>query len=147
AADMPGGGWAAERDQKGKADSRSDQRRSGSTLPKYERRLEPTSWDEMDHWGWSEPEDLSVSSVTNAILGGTIGGVLGGAAWVGAEVLTGFSLPYLTVVVGLLAGFGARIALVQTRPWIIGAFGALGAALAFLVTQYALFDYTLIHRG
>jgi hypothetical protein len=107
---------------------------------------EPT-WDESDHWGWSEPDELTVSSATNAILGGAIGGVLGGALWVGAVVLTGFSLPYLTVVVGLLGGLGARMALVQTRPWIIGAFGAAGAAVAFLATQYALFDYALIRQG
>ena len=65
------------------------------------------------------------------------------AIWVAAVVLTGFSMPYLTIAVGLLAGLGARMALEQTRPWIIGAFGAIGAALAFLVTQYALFDATL----
>lgn len=122
------------------------QRKGKGAPPKSEPRPEPV-WDESEHWGWSEPDELSLSAVTNAILGGAIGGVLGGAVWVAAVVLTGFSLPYLTVVVGLLAGMGARFTLVQTRPWIIGAFGALGAGLAFVVTQYALFDYALIQRG
>jgi len=122
-------------------------RRRGKGAPqKIEQRPEPI-WDESEHWGWSEPDELSLSAATNAILGGAIGGVLGGAVWVAVVVLTGLSLPYLTVVVGLLAGLGARFALVQTRPWIIGAFGALGAALAFVVTQYALFDYALIQKG
>lgn len=130
----------------GAGDARSENRKGGSAPPKIERRLEPT-WEEEDRWGWSEPDELTLSAIINAVLGGAIGGVLGGAVWVAAVVLTGLSLPYLTVVVGLLAGFGARFALVQTRPWIIGAFGAVGAALAFLLTQYALFDYALIRQG
>jgi hypothetical protein len=144
--DLAGGGWAEEQDYRDKGEPRVERRQGESPRPKFERRLEP-NWDEEERWGWSEPEDLTLSAVTNAVLGAAIGGVLGGAVWVGAEVLTEFSLPYLTVVVGLLAGFGARFALVQTRPWILGAFGAVGAALAFLLTQYALFDYALFNRG
>jgi hypothetical protein len=124
--------------------------RPGPEKQRAARQVEPRpelTWDESDHWGWSEPDQLSLSAATNAILGGAIGGALGGAAWVAAVVVTGFSMPYLVVLVGLLAGLGARMALVQTRPWIIGAFGAVGAALAFLTTQYALFDYALIRQG
>jgi hypothetical protein len=142
-ADLPGEGWSAEVGKKGAG---SGNRRDEEKARKFEPRREPT-WDESETWGWSEPEELTITSMTNAILGGTIGGVLGGAIWVAAVVLTGLSMPYLTVAVGLLGGLGARMALVQTRPWIIGAFGAIGAALAFLITQYALFDYGLIHQG
>lgn len=124
--------------------------RPGPEKQRASRQIEPRpeqAWDDSDHWGWSEPEQLSLSSATNAILGGAIGGVLGGAGWVAAVAVTGLSMPYLAVLVGLLAGLGARMALVQTRPWIIGAFGAAGTALAFLITQYALFDYGLIRQG
>jgi hypothetical protein len=100
-------------------------------------------WDEDTPWGWVQPESLSLSAATNAFLGAAIGGVVGGAIWVVAVAVTGFSLPYLTVVVGLLAGLGARFALVQTRPRILGLFGAAGAALAYLMTQYGLLDYAL----
>ena len=125
------------------ADASGAGARPGPEKQRIARQIEPRpepAWDASDHWGWSEPEQLSLSSATNAILGGAIGGVLGGAAWVVAVAVTGLSMPYLAVLVGLLAGLGARIALVQTRPWIIGAFGSAGTALAFLITQYALFD-------
>src|SRR5579871_3157 len=128
-------------------DFRAGNRRDEVAPKQIERRAEPV-WDDDERWSLNrDPDALTLSAMTNAILGGAIGGVLGGALWVGAVVVTGLSMPYLAVVVGLLAGVGARMALEQTRPWIIGAFGALGAALAFLVTQYALFDYGLIHQG
>jgi hypothetical protein len=106
------------------------------------------TWDDTsDHWGWTEPDELTLSASTNAILGGAVGGLLGGVIWVVAVAVTGLDMPYLTVAVGLLAGVGARFALAQTRPWIIGAFGALGTALAYVVTQYGLFDYALVRDG
>ena len=130
----------------GKKGAGGENRRGEEKAQKFEPRQELT-WDERENWGWREPEEVTITAATNAILGGAIGGVLGGAIWVAAVVLTGFSMPYLTIAVGLLAGLGARMALEQTRPWIIGAFGAIGAALAFLVTQYALFDAALIRQG
>ncbi len=127
---------------------RSGDLRGSEAAPKQNERRAELVWDEDERWGWNtDPEELTLSSATNAVLGGAIGGVLGGALWVGVVAVTGLSLPYLAVVVGLLAGVGARFALEQTRPWSIGLFGAAGAALGFLVTQYALFDYALIHQG
>ncbi len=143
-ADLPDAGLPTAQGEQG-GDVRGG-KRGGEAAPQIARRPE-LIWDESDHWGWREPDELSLSAATNAVLGGAFGGVLGGAIWVVAVALTGLSLPYLTVVVGLLAGLGARFALAQTRPWILGAFGAVGAALAYLLTQYGLFDYALVREG
>jgi len=119
---------------------RNDRRDLESAPPKAARAAAPL-WDEDEPWGWSDPEPLSLSAAMSAMLGGAAGGLLGGVVWIVAAVATGFSLPYLTVLVGFTAGLGARFALVQTRPWMLGLFGALGAAVAYLVTQYGLIDY------
>ncbi len=111
--------------------------------PSKSTRAATTLWDEEERWGATDPEPLSLSAATSAVLGGAAGGLLGGVVWLVAAVLTGFSLPYLTVLVGFTAGLGARFALVQTRPWMLGLFGALGAAVAYLVAQYGLIDYAL----
>ncbi len=142
-AGAPGAGLVPEGDKKGASGKK---RGNEDTLRQPGRRSEPV-WDESDYWGWKEPDELSLSAATNAVLGGTFGGVLGGVVWVVAVAVTGLDLPYLTVLVGLVAGLGARFVLAQTRPWSIGAFGAVGAALAYVVTQYGLFDYALVSRG
>ena len=99
-------------------------------------------WDE-ERPEWDEPEFLTLSGMLNALIGATIGGLFGGMIWVGVTFATGLSLPYLTVVVGLLAGLGARFTLEQTRPWSLGIFAAIGALLGFVIAQYGLFDYAL----
>ena len=99
-------------------------------------------WDD-ERPEWDEPEFLTLSGMLNALIGATIGGLFGGMIWVGVTFATGLSLPYLTVVVGLLAGLGARFTLEQTRPWSLGIFAAIGALLGFVIAQYGLFDYAL----
>lgn len=100
-------------------------------------------WDNEQHPMWDEPELLTLSGMVNALLGATIGALFGGMVWVGVTFVTGMPLPYLTVVVGLLAGLGARFTLEQTRPWSLGIFAAIGALIGFVVAQYGLFDYAL----
>lgn len=99
-------------------------------------------WDD-ERPAWDEPEFLTLSGMVNALIGATIGALFGGMVWVGVTFVTGMPLPYLTVVVGLLAGLGARFTLEQTRPWSLGIFAAIGALLGFVVAQYGLFDYAL----
>lgn len=99
-------------------------------------------WDE-DRPAWDEPEFLTLSGMLNALLGATIGGLFGAMVWVGITFALARPLPYLTVVVGLLAGLGARFTLEQTRPWSLGIFAAIGALLGFVIAQYGLFDYAL----
>jgi hypothetical protein len=117
--------------------------RAAKSAPKTAERQFDVTWEDDYRWGSVDKEVLSLSAAINAALGGVVGGVLGGAAWMAAVVVTGLSLPYLAVLVGLLAGLGARFALEQTRPWTLGIFGALGAALAYVLTQYGLLDYAL----
>jgi hypothetical protein len=109
-------------------------------------RPEPT-WDDDYRWGWTDQEVLTLSGAINALVGAAIGGLVGAAVWVGIVVATGLTLPYLTVLVGLLAGIGARLALEQTRPWSLGLFAALGAAVAYVAAQYGLFDVALVRQG
>jgi hypothetical protein len=144
-ADQPDADSLTQKGGRGDKSLRGLKREPAPQQPEW--RPETTWDDENAYWGWREPDSLSLSAMTNAVLGAAIGGVLGGAGWVVAVAVTGLDLPYLAVLVGLLAGLGARFALVQTRPWIIGAFGAVGAALAFVITQYGLFDYALIRQG
>lgn len=120
--------------------------------PEPEARAQPSSmWDDDLFQGWEAPPSLGVSSALNALLGAALAGLFGGLIWLAITVVTGLSLPALSLLVGLLAGLGARLALVQTRPWSIGLFAALGTLLAFVAAQYGLFDYALAatqaHQG
>ena len=99
-------------------------------------------WDD-ERPEWDEPEFLTLSGMVNALIGAAIGGLFGAMIWVGVTFAFGRPFPYLTVVVGLLAGLGARFTLEQTRPWSLGIFAAIGALLGFVVAQYGLFDYAL----
>lgn len=107
-------------------------------------------WEE-DRPEWHEPEFLTLSGMLNALIGAAIGALFGAMIWVGVTFATGRSLPYLVVVVGLLAGLGARFTLEQTRPWSLWIFAAIGTLLGFVVAQYGLFDYALaaqqLHQG
>ena len=125
-------------------DARGGKRRAERAPQSFER-PEPT-WDDY-RWGRTDQETLSLSGAFNALVGAAIGGMLGGVVWVGVAIATGLTLPYWAVLVGLLAGIGARFALEQTRPWSLGAFAALGAALAYVAAQYGLFDAALVRQG
>jgi hypothetical protein len=109
------------------------------------------AWDDALFQGWETPPSLGVSSALNALLGAALGGLLGAVGWLAVTIVTSMTLPYLALLVGLLAGLGARLALVQTRPWSVGLFAALGTLLAFVAAQYGLFDYGLAsqqaHQG
>ncbi len=116
-----------------------DERRAPEEFEQRSRAL----WNEDALLGSDEPALLTISAALNAVLGAAVGGVFGGLIWLGVVIVTDLSPPYLTLVVGLMAGLGARFAVMQTRPWTVGLCAALGAALAFLITQYGLFDYAL----
>ncbi len=120
--------------------------------PEPDERVQPPPlWDDDLFQGWEAAPSLGVSSALNALLGAGLAGLFGGLFWLAVTVVTGLTLPYLALLVGLLAGLGARLALVQTRPWSIGLFAALGTLLAFVAAQYGLFDYALAaqqaHQG
>jgi hypothetical protein len=127
------------------AEARDEKRRSGYQAQTTEQ-PEP-DWGDDYHWGWSDQETLSLSGIFNALVGAAIGGLPGAVAWVVLVAFTRLTLPYLAVLVGLMAGIGARFALEQTRPWSLGFFAALGSALAYIAAQYALFDAALVRQG
>ena len=125
--------------------------KSARQRPQERASFSSSLWEDERHPMWDEPELLTLSGMVNALIGAAIGALFGGMVWVGVTFVTGMPLPYLTVVVGLLAGLGARFTLEQTRPWSLGIFAAIGALLGFVVAQYGLFDYALAaqqaHQG
>jgi hypothetical protein len=125
---------AAKRDRRNK-------RRRAEREEQLAQMYASTLWEEEEEQSGDEP--LTLSAGLNALLGAAIGGLVGGILWIGAVVLVGQQLPYLTVLVGLLGGLGARAALYKTRPLLLGLFAAVGTAAAFVLTQYGLLDYAL----
>ncbi len=120
--------------------SRREKRRQAEREEKLAQFYSPSLWEDEEQ---QVELSLTLAASLNALLGAAIGGLAGGVLWIALVVLTHQDLPYLTVLVGLLSGLGARAALYETRPLRLGIFAALGAGGAFVLTQYGLLDYAL----
>ena len=87
-----------------------------------------------------------MSNLSGAFIGSCVGGVIGGAAWIGVGWATGYELGILAVGVGIAVGIGAAIG-AKGRAGTAGGIVAALIAIASIVTARYVLLQMAIEKG
>lgn len=77
-----------------------------------------------------------------AILGAVLGAAVGAAVWAAVEILTGYQIGYIAILVGALAGWGASL-LGGGRSRTVGVIAATAGLAGVIAGSYASFYFQL----
>ncbi|GJM23204.1 MAG: hypothetical protein DHS20C15_31190 [Planctomycetota bacterium] len=86
-------------------------------------------------------KEASGSSVPVALVGAAIGGVLGAAVWAGIAIGSGWSIGYVAVLVGFLAGQGAKLAARGGHGQPLQIAAVAGAVFGLLAAKFAIYAH------
>lgn len=91
----------------------------------------------------NENHNLTSAQLIRGSIGALVGALIGASVWAAVSILTDYEIGYLAILIGILAGFGAKILATPGSGIPLQFSASLAALIGLIIGKYAAVAYII----